>query len=360
MRLLVLLLGCMILESHGGGTRSREEQLNSQKRTHVLAVLKQMRLKGRLAAPTAMSVLAHLLTTFDPASGWQIFNAGHQRNVATVIASNSCSRSRQSLLVTQDVLDLQRVVETLKSDMPDLLRREPTWEILAEEGFKVVDKTGTGLDGLGPTKLLLKLFRRMCEVFEVKDNINVDFVSGDQSLDVDPFVTARWKVQLGSQKASLFKSFNAELLDPLDIEADTVFHLNDKRQVDYMQINKWLVNGQQFELFPRVQLSEDPAENFKMLRQWATSIKALQPELSSSGDDGPLSGDRRKVLLALLLSLGDDVLAVLCVGGGGAKGGDAVSQLTKRKVTQTHRGRLRGRRMLPGIPFWESSDEMDI
>lgn len=354
MRLLVLLLGCMTLDIRGQ-TQSHEEHLNSESRTDWLQMLKQLQSMGRVAAPAAMQVLASFLATVTPVSGWQIFNAANPHKAATGVAVNSCLPTRLSVLMVQEVLDLQDVLETLKSDLPELLRREPTWDILAEEGFKVVDRTGAGLEGLGPTKLLLKLFRRMCETFDVTDNIDIELASGDQSLDVNPFVTAQWKVQLGSQKPSLFsRSVNPEFLDPLNIEADTVFQLNDKRQVEALRINKWLVNGQQFDLFPRVQLSENPAENFKRLRQWATRIKSLHPEGVSSGDDGILSGDRRKVLLALLLSLGDDVLAVLCLGGGGAKGGNMVSQL-KTKVAQSTRGRMLGRR------FWEfSEDELDM
>lgn len=296
----------------------------------MLSELNQPQASRRIRAPKAFNVLA-LLVALKSGAGWHTISVRHRHRGATNPSSNHAG-SRSAVLMIQDAVAHQKLVDILRADMPNLLRREPTWDIVAEKSFKVIDKRGTGLEGLAPIKLLLKLFRNMREQFEVSDDISVDFAT------IDGFLAARWKVQLGSQKHSGFGKLNDKMLDPLDIEAETAFHLNENGQVDYMQIDSWRVNGQQFELFPEVQLSEDPADNFKKLRTWMKSIKTLQP------GEAP-DGDRRKVLIALLLSLSDDALALLCVGGGGAKGKNALTDLAQRKVIQTRRSRLRGRRM---------------
>merc|ERR1719487_895268 len=111
-------------------------------------------------------------------------------------------------------LDFEQVVDSLKADIPNIFRKHPHWDLFAND-FKVIDSKGARLEGLETIMSLWILLRRVREQFLVTDDIRVDPIV--RSLDADPLLVARWKVQFG----------NVELEDtPVEISADSVFHFN--------------------------------------------------------------------------------------------------------------------------------------
>jgi len=163
-------------------------------------------------------------------------------------------------------LELQEVVDTLMTDVPNILQQEPHCELFAED-FKVIDQTGAQLKGLENTKMLFQLLRRVCDHFNAKDNNEVRFIDGRGLFGpVDPFLVARYKVQLSSVPSRKMSA-------SIDVEAETVFHLNDQNKVDYMRVDKWLVNGHELKLWPKVKLSDSAAENLEKIQEWAWDIE---------------------------------------------------------------------------------------
>lgn len=159
--------------------------------------------------------------------------------------------------------DFENVIARLKVDVPEILHKEPDWNIFATN-FKVIDHTGESLNGLIPAKALVKLLQKVREQFVLKDDIKVNPII--RSLDRDPCLAVEWKVQLSS----------AELQDsPLDIEAETVFHLNDKNQIDYMRIDNIQANGYNFRFWPNIGISDDLLTNLKKIKMWAREINDL-------------------------------------------------------------------------------------
>eukprot|EP00746_Dinoflagellata_sp_MGD_P117607 gnl/MRDRNA2_/MRDRNA2_53477_c0_seq2.p1 gnl/MRDRNA2_/MRDRNA2_53477_c0~~gnl/MRDRNA2_/MRDRNA2_53477_c0_seq2.p1 ORF type:complete len:394 (+),score=73.55 gnl/MRDRNA2_/MRDRNA2_53477_c0_seq2:93-1184(+) len=162
------------------------------------------------------------------------------------------------------VQDFEKVIDRLKFDMPDILRKEPDWDIFSPD-FKMIDHTGARLEGLLPAKVLVRFLHKVREQFVVKDDIRINPII--RSLDSDPFLLAEWKVQLGG----------VELQNsPLDIEAEVAFHLNNKNQIDYMRINNIQANGFSFRFWPSVDLSDDLLTNLKKVKMWAIEVSELK------------------------------------------------------------------------------------
>lgn len=199
-------------------------------------------------------------------------------------------------------LDRSKVIGTLKEDVLRVLplRKEPSWWICAEK-MKLVDQTGAILEGLQPIRQLFRLVRKMHRKFKVKD-VQVHFIENNGMQEtwrqgnrnhgtlkgtdepLEPFFVARWKLTLCTKGIFLRKA--------IDIEAEILFHFNHDNRVDYMWMDKWLVNGQMLNVWPDVVLSDDPAGNLKTIEQWlrdvknlqSTSIKKKQPPDQSTSD----------------------------------------------------------------------------
>lgn len=172
------------------------------------------------------------------------------------------------------LLEFLNVMDTLSAEVPKLLSEEPNWDMFAKD-FKVTDGSGVEVSGLDANKLLLQLLRRMREEFKefvVDDEIQIVERQHEDgqgaSHKFDPFLVARGIVELrlplGPRKL------------PVDIEAETVFHIDDKHQVDYVHIEKLFLNGRQIKLLPGLKLSDDPSTILEKLRLWAQDIAEVQ------------------------------------------------------------------------------------
>jgi len=163
-----------------------------------------------------------------------------------------------------DVLDLGNVAKILKVDIPNILRKEPTWGVFAPD-FQVIDHTGARLEGLRLNKVLLQLLRRARDKFVVQDDIRVNPMV--RASDSNAAFAARWKVRLGGVELEE---------DPVDIEAETFFHLNERNQLDYMRIDKCKSSGYEFRFWPEVKLSDGLLSNLQAIKQWARDINELK------------------------------------------------------------------------------------
>lgn len=172
-------------------------------------------------------------------------------------------------------LGFKTAVDTLKIEIQNLLHDEPDWSHFAED-MRLIDHSGDELKGLGANKRFLKLLRRLCEKFAVKDDIQVHFLSLDpgthqMSFDdrgfeeqFDNLLVANWEVQVDKR------------ILPVDIALETIFHLNSKNQIDYVKIDKLTVKGVFGRHVPKLKLSGDRASNLKKLKEWGQRIKELE------------------------------------------------------------------------------------
>jgi len=99
---------------------------------------------------------------------------------------------------------------------------------------------------------------------------------------------ARWKVKLSLEKPSLESASDpliAYAMAPGEctIEAVSTIHFNDDRQVDYVQIDKWVVTGELLDNWPDEQLSNDQEQMLreeravfmKKTRDWAMDLREM-------------------------------------------------------------------------------------
>lgn len=191
----------------------------------------------------------------------------------------------------EELLKLERVLDTLKASIPLMLHEEPEWDIFTKD-FEVNDHTHTHtkLQGLEANQLLWQLLHRTCKEMIARDDVHVE---DDHKIIVTPGtvalasplllvagaeVKAQWKVVLEFVK-NPFLSFLGLPRDysRLDIELHAVFHLNHRQQVDSVQIDKWLANGRQIQSWPKVQLIDDHVHNLKRIRDWADTMQEWQP-----------------------------------------------------------------------------------
>jgi len=194
----------------------------------------------------------------------------------------------------EELLKFESVLETLKADIPMILHEEPKWDIFADD-FQVIDRKHAKHQGLGANQLLLRLLHRTCKELAVRDDVHVEdeheiIVSPSTIEPLNPIlvvdgaeVEAKWKVVLEVLKNPLRAHFGfPRQYSRIDIEAHTVFHLNDDRQVDYVHINKWLANGHEVHSWPKVHLTDDHAHNLNRIRDWLKKMqtpKPVNPEL---------------------------------------------------------------------------------
>lgn len=168
----------------------------------------------------------------------------------------------------------EEAVDVLKVDLPKILQTDPHWDSFATD-FKLIDHTGATVEGLQPTRQMVKMLRRMCKSFRVKDNVKVEFFITDD--DPQHFtLVARWRIQLGNYELP-FGGVDI----PFDIEAKTTFVFNDKNQVASLRIDKWLLNGGQL---PDVKLSNDVSTNWEKIKEWGSALTELQRWFTTRDD----------------------------------------------------------------------------
>mmetsp|Transcript_133338 Transcript_133338/g.242979 ORF Transcript_133338/g.242979 Transcript_133338/m.242979 type:complete len:549 (+) Transcript_133338:112-1758(+) len=191
---------------------------------------------------------------------------------------------------SENKLDLQTVVETLTSDIPQILRKEPNWDIFASD-FHV----NSSREGFGVFYLLSGFLKSRSQIFLLEEDVQVNFVDGrDFEEPFDPFFVARWKLVLERpfnplESVIRYLSFWRQN-DPITIQAETVFKFNKRNEVDSVQINKLVVDGRKTMSWPAVSVQKDPSEflakiqNFvqhveldplQKLREWAEDLKDL-------------------------------------------------------------------------------------
>jgi hypothetical protein len=147
----------------------------------------------------------------------------------------------------------------LSAEISQIFRMEPSWGLFTED-FKVIDLAGPELRGLADAKMLARLLRSIgtdaSATYDVKiGEPHEDFLQ----------VVSRTKMALGSAKFMGAQTF--------ELEVEASLHINEDNKVDYLQIDKWLINGRQFQEWPELDLAGDPAEILENLKQWGSEVR---------------------------------------------------------------------------------------
>mmetsp|Transcript_130600 Transcript_130600/g.251681 ORF Transcript_130600/g.251681 Transcript_130600/m.251681 type:complete len:358 (+) Transcript_130600:67-1140(+) len=161
---------------------------------------------------------------------------------------------------------LEKAVSNLMADIPQILHKEPNWDSFAED-FKVIDKGQPQVTGLEAGKLLSELLRTSFKTLDAEGAVQVDIRSPKEfTRDFLPRQTfvAQWQVRWDGPS----RRFRRWEKLPVSIEAKTTFHINDAYQVDFMRIERWLMNGVDW-YWPEVELGNETALNLKKVEDWA-------------------------------------------------------------------------------------------
>jgi len=135
--------------------------------------------------------------------------------------------------------DFDKVVDTLQSEIPNILHAEPRWNMFAED-LTMTDQTGARLEGLEANKRLLSKLRVLFQDFALNDTIKVQCIQAV----TDFLLVFRWEVKLSGLELPFLP--HADM--PATIKATTTFHFNGKNEVDLVRIDRWRVNGEQLQL----------------------------------------------------------------------------------------------------------------
>jgi fission process protein 1 len=145
----------------------------------------------------------------------------------------------------EELSDFQKVAECMKTELQQLVSdpNSANWDMFASN-FTVLDQSGAQVKGLGPIPLdvqMLKFFKMALGLGQLPIDIKIEFNAEGPRAASNHFLASRWKVQLGGMETPF------AFLQPrqVDMDAEVVFHVNNKNKIDYMRIDKWLVNGHQ-------------------------------------------------------------------------------------------------------------------
>jgi len=181
---------------------------------------------------------------------------------------------------------LNNLIETLKVDVPKLLRVAPQWDVYSEN-LTIVDRTGAKVEGLRRNKLLNRFLRRVAQQFIVENDVEIDFdgcrdnvcFDGVENALYQGDMAARLNIRLNGAQFIVSPFIPIQVVPfepPIDIELDAVFRLDDSNKVDTIVIDKWAVNGRKFQFWPDVSLSDRPAENLKKVLQWSLDMNKMR------------------------------------------------------------------------------------
>lgn len=179
----------------------------------------------------------------------------------------------------------QAAIDKLKADIGDTFVREPNWDLFAED-FQIIDFFGAKLEGKENLKMLWKLLRSMKNKFKMKSAIEVEVASNDILGDdrEDTYLVTKWRVKLGGRKHPM-RLWRWLWLGPLwpqtsiVVEADIHFHINDQAVVDFMQIDRWQVNGQLLQWPSLVNLYDETKNNLRLVEIWIKQVAAATKHL---------------------------------------------------------------------------------
>lgn len=284
MRAASFMLACL---SHAG--RGRRLQLSHEQRQHSLkesfsSVGLDLEQHAICEISSCLEALAmHLLASKTPEAGFQVLGSGCNLAMMHLVRSpagvpsvvpcltdvTTALPERADVPMGSEMNEkLDRVLQVLAADIPEILHKDLTWEIFAED-FKVLDQTGGQVEGLEASMLFTKLLRRMNRKFAVNDDIRVHF-----SVSPSGLLVSQWQVLFSTRRPRLL-FWRKEASVCIDMDVEAVFHLNEKQEVDYMKLNKWLVNGQELKSWPTVKVLDKPSRNRAKMERWAQEIRRL-------------------------------------------------------------------------------------
>lgn len=183
--------------------------------------------------------------------------------------------------------NMARNIDALKADISSILRKEPRWGLFTDD-FQVYDRRNfrkalglfdtPTLSGLRKTMVLLKKLRWIAERFAVKEDIQFDFIDGETYMEeIVPkrSFKVRWRIEVRGEGATGF------VIEPIDFDLRTVFHLTDTNRIDFVRIDKFTANGQVVRDWPQLIDTDDFDEdkkfkdeaNMKKMRAWTAVFR---------------------------------------------------------------------------------------
>jgi hypothetical protein len=173
--------------------------------------------------------------------------------------------------------ELEGAVSVFKRDIPRFLFKDPTWKIFSRE-FQLHDLiTGATVAGLEDCKMRLTLLRKLIKKLGVRNHyvhitemnwVESWFRNGKlrwtSSEPFQPYVQVRWKLELGARGQWRTKP-------PVEIEAATIFHIDNQTKVDYAQLQELSINGVAMSsdgMWPQVDFSEPHDWNLAKIEDW--------------------------------------------------------------------------------------------
>jgi hypothetical protein len=170
--------------------------------------------------------------------------------------------------------ELIRVVETLEVEMPQILSKDPSWDIFTEDLSIRIDSSSR-VQGIGSCIILLAKMRKLCAEFGQTSSFQSSFLIERPQLQnaaMPEFLTGELKVDFGRVK---LPHWDNEI--SLAVEVDISFHVNDRQLIDYAQIDKLLFNGRPFQMWPEAAVAA--------LEEDIPNVLVREPTLEYFDDD---------------------------------------------------------------------------
>jgi len=165
-------------------------------------------------------------------------------------------------------LKYEDVVDELTAFIPEFARREPNWDLFAND-FKLVDHRDKE-QKLRKFVLMWALLSSLRSKLTLKSSVeSLNVVDGRELPGISTKIYASVKMTIDGVAPRFYHRFRKRREDILGaIEAEVVFSLNDKNEVSELHIEDFMFDHESVESWPDIDLTGAPASAVDM-REWA-------------------------------------------------------------------------------------------
>jgi hypothetical protein len=177
-----------------------------------------------------------------------------------------------------DTERVEHLMGSLKKSFANIFRKEPDWNIFAEN-FTAVDQGGKELKGLELSQNLTQLLRALPQEMSVRD-FKVTFIEASEMYSAYKNGKLKGKSQRPinlseDREGSVLLADWSFKLGGLLIEGQSLFQVNlidDEIKTDRMEIQKILINGVALEGWPELDLTDDLTNSVTKIKEWAATM----------------------------------------------------------------------------------------
>mmetsp|Transcript_33722 Transcript_33722/g.53616 ORF Transcript_33722/g.53616 Transcript_33722/m.53616 type:complete len:444 (-) Transcript_33722:59-1390(-) len=177
-----------------------------------------------------------------------------------------------------DTERVEHLMGSLKKSFANIFRKEPDWNIFAEN-FTAVDQGGKELKGLELSQNLTQLLRALPQEMSVRD-FKVTFIEASEMYSAYKNGKLKGKSQRPinlseDREGSVLLADWSFKLGGLLIEGQSLFQVNlidDEIKTDRMEIQKILINGVALEGWPELGLTDDLTNSVTKIKEWAATM----------------------------------------------------------------------------------------